>query len=70
MQGANLTGTIMTDANLLNTNLNGADLKGTRNLTLEQIRLACINDVTILPVELMPRKAELIESSKNKGCPL
>lgn len=42
------------NANLSGTNLKGADLSDARNLTRGQLRLAIIDETTILPAYLRP----------------
>ena len=54
LAGADLTGSNFSQADFLRadlegTDLSGVDLSGARNLTIEQLREAVIDDATILP---------------------
>jgi len=60
MDGANLKG-----ARLVATDLRGADLAGCKNLEFEQLSVAIIDEATILPPDLEPRRAELLQLSQD-----
>jgi uncharacterized protein YjbI with pentapeptide repeats len=74
LRGANMTGTDATNAifrdadfkgAVLNgTILRGADLGGARNLTIEQLSRAVIDDRTILPAYIDRKELDASSSSK------
>ncbi len=65
-----------TNANFLDTNfegvvfedvkLCGANLSECINLTIDQIKMVCIDEATILPAYLLPFRDELIEASHHR----
>jgi hypothetical protein len=59
LSGENFSGTSFDD-----TDLTGADLDGVRNLTFEQLKVAIIDENTVLPDYLENHKVELLDISK------
>ncbi|HEX8738235.1 MAG TPA: pentapeptide repeat-containing protein [Pyrinomonadaceae bacterium] len=69
LSGADLRNAIFDPTSLYGTDFTSADLRGAKlgtslGLTFEQIKEAIIDEETELPVDLEPRRAELLELSK------
>ena len=73
MSGADATGAVFRgvdfkDARLRGTILRGADLEGAKNLTLEQLAEAIVDDDTILPLYIdRARLRELVSSGRSES---